>query len=44
MTKKNTYSVLNTNNFINIKAVNSNQKSIIDGLGDKHKTTRKLFI
>ena len=44
MTKKNTYSVFNTDKFYNFKAVNSNQKSIIDSLGDKHKTTRKLFI
>ena len=29
--------------YINLRGVNS-QKSIIDGLGDKHETTRKLFI
>ena len=26
------------------RGVNSNQKLIIDGFGDKHKTSKKLFI
>ena len=43
MTKKNTYSVLIQISYINFKGFNSNQKSIIDGLDDKHENTRKLF-